>query len=648
VIGDRTTMGVSPQEKTLVTKSPAWLGPIFFLACYVYLWLVVEPRLIYEGFGTIVLNVPIFAADEQSLREALGLPGGLAVYVYGFLSQGLSHSWLGALLILLTALCLSELARRHYIRAGHSSANLLPYLPAIMVFMMYNHYDHPLVVCLTLSLGLLSSLVFEKIPQHRVVLWLVTFCLLGGINYWLAGTGATGIFAIMTALYLLLRRAWLAALLALPVTAGVIRGLADHSFELSPKQAFLTLTPFCRDWGEGLNLLARVLIVLLYAFVPVTVSLLCWWRTRGAGKRKASRASPGKGENRKARRVPASRPVFRAYGRRLTRPALLGAILIVGLFGSHDKIRRQIVTLNALAQRGRWPEVLQQAGRLPPNVYSIYVNHDVDRALYHAGRLAYDLFCFPQNPHALLLTHEEDESYMTQLKMCDTFTELGNVDLAEKLASEFLVAKGHLPVVLERLAWINIIKGQEDTARVYLRALRKDWVWRRRADVILNGLDHGFGPEEAAHIRRISSYIRRQESGQLNRESIGEMLTGLLEQSPHNRMAFEYLMACYLLAGQVDKITANVKYLEGLGYREIPTLYEEAILIYYGAQRRTVDLDRLAISRRAIERYERFMQLNNSLREYNREPVFQRLVREFGTSYFFYYRFTLWRPAPNP
>ena len=96
-------MVVSPREKTLATKSRFWLGAVFILACYAYLWLVVDPRLIYDGFGSIVLNVPVFAADGPALNEALRLPGGLAVSAYGFLSQGFYHSWLGALLILLTS-----------------------------------------------------------------------------------------------------------------------------------------------------------------------------------------------------------------------------------------------------------------------------------------------------------------------------------------------------------------------------------------------------------------------------------------------------------------------------------------------------------------------------------------------------------------
>jgi hypothetical protein len=308
VTDNRTIVAVTPQEKMLSLKSRIGRGAIFFLACYAYLWLVVDPRLVYDGFGTIVLNVPVFAADWQSLRDALSLPGGLTVYAYGFLSQGFFYAWLGALLILLTALCVSASARLHYVRAPRSSATLLACFPAIGVLMMYNHHDHPLEVCLTLSLGLLFSWVFEKMSQWHVFLRIVIFCFLSGISYWLGGTGAAGIFALMTIIYLLFRRAWLAALLALPATAGVIRVLADYAFYLSPKQAFLTLTPFCRDWVEGLGLFSRVLILLLYAFVPVTVSLLCLWPLVPAWRPGTRRPPRRPRTSRKARGHPASWP----------------------------------------------------------------------------------------------------------------------------------------------------------------------------------------------------------------------------------------------------------------------------------------------------------------------------------------------------
>ena len=613
-----------PQERTKRhTRNEIWLALVFFALCYGYLWLVVKPHLIYHGFGTLILDVPVFATGWEPLRDSLSVPGGLAVYAYGLLSQGYYYSWLGAMIIVLTVLGLWWLARQHYACAGHSHAMILPYLPAVIVLLLYSRYHHPLAACLTSSMGLLSSLIFEKMPSRRIPASIVAFCILVGISYWFAGAGAAFVFAAMTVVHLLIRRQWLPGLLAPPAAAVIVWGLAEYVFLMSPKQAFVTLTPFCREWTDGMDATSMVLVVLLYAFVPVTVFII------HLGPRASTRSA-------KTRESPLMRLT------KLVAPAIPVVVLVTGLYLTYDGVHRQIVTMNALSRQGRWSEVLALADRMPRSVYNIYCNHDIDRALFHTGRLAYDLFRFPQNPQALLLTHEDDESCMTQLKMCDAFLELGNVDLAQKLAGEFVVAKGNLGIVLEKLAWINIIKGQEDTARMYLNALRRDLIYRGTADSMLHGLDNGFGPREAAYIRRINSYMRRQgDAGKLDRESIEGMLTRLLEQNPANRMAFEYLMACYLLAGQIDKVEANIGRLQELGYAEIPTLYEEAILIGYGARRQRLDLNKLPVDRQTIERHKRFVQLSDSMQPSNREMVLRQLLQEFGTSYFFYYQFAV-------
>ena len=625
----------------LSRKSQVSLYLIFFLLCYLYIWLFVKPHLIYHGFGTIILDVPLFSTGWQFLIDSLGIPGGLVIYVYGFLSQLYYYSWLGSLLVVLVALCLFELSRLHYIYAGHPRSTILYYFPAIMILLIYNHYDHPLAACLTLSIGLLFSFVLERVPLRRRSIRMVVFCLMAAISYCLAGAGGVLIFSLMTTLYLFfLRRDWLSAFLTLPAAAVIIWTLAEYVFHMSPKQAFLVLTPFCRDLTANMKMLSKVLVVMLYAFVPVTVLLICLWRMLFSRNRDTSAAHTRKTKSRKMRAVSRFRGASLAYFKKFVVPAVPVILMIVGLYFSYDKVHRQIVLMNYLSRQGRWSEVLALGNRLPKNIYNIYCNHDINRALYHAGRLPYDMLCFPQNPHALLLTHEEEESSMTQLKMCDTFIELGNVNYAEKLASEFLVIKGDIGIVLEKLAWINIIKGQEATARIYLNALKKDLIYRDKAESMLSGLKNGFEPDKAVYIRQVNSYIRTNGGARLYKESIEEMLTGLLRQNPNNKMAFEYLMACYLLAGQLDNIAANIGRLDQLGYQDVPTLYEEAMLIYYGLHGQQLDLNKLNIKRETIERYRRFLQLYNSMQAHNRQVVLKQLIREFGTSYFFYYKFT--------
>ena len=133
-------------------------NPIFFLLGALYLWLVVEPHLIYQCFGTIIPNAHPFATGWPFLKNSLDLPGGFVTYVSGFLSQGFYYSWLGTLIIVISTLCLCELSRRHFAAAGYARATVLASVPAILIFLIYSCYKHPLPACLTVSLGLVCCL----------------------------------------------------------------------------------------------------------------------------------------------------------------------------------------------------------------------------------------------------------------------------------------------------------------------------------------------------------------------------------------------------------------------------------------------------------------------------------------------------------
>jgi len=122
-------------------------------------------------------------------------------------------------------------------------------------------------------------------------------------------------------------------------------------------------------------------------------------------------------------------------------------------------------------------------------------------------------------------------------------------------------------------------------------------------------------------------------------EPLERTLAGLLEQNPRTKMAFEYLMACYLLTGKVDKVTENLHRVDDLGYRTPPTLYEEAALIHYVSQRHRPDVGQIKISPETIKRYQRFVQIRSAMTPQNQREMLSQLIREFGASYFFYFAF---------
>ena len=313
--------------------------------------------------------------------------------------------------------------------------------------------------------------------------------------------------------------------------------------------------------------------------------------------------------------------------------------MVLGIFFSYDQMSKPFVLTNDYYLRKQWDNILELARSLPKGKSNVYFHHDIIRALYHTGRLPYDLFNFPQIPHGLLLTHEKKASYLTQFKLCDVFLELGQVNMAERMASEIIAARNHPGIVIEKMAWINIIKNQNHTARIYLNALKKDLTFRETAENLLKALDDNFTPEQKAYVDRIRSVMHEKGYAETGKDSIEKMLTGLLAENPGNKMTFEYLMTCYLLTGQVDKIAANMDRLEGLDYKAIPILYEEAILIYYGSQGQKIDLNKFNIRPQTIQRYKMFVQLSNSMQAHNRQAVLNSLILEFGRSYFFYFTF---------
>lgn len=628
-----------------VARRSAYVSPYlpFFLLSFLYLWRVTEPRLLYFCLGTILTDAPGFVSGWAFLSDTLAKPGGFVTYVAGFLSLGFYHSWLGAAIIVTIGAGLAGLARRHLATVHVTYASLLAAFPAVALFLAYSHYKHPLSLALAVSLGLLLSLIVEKLPLCRPFVRGGVFCLVAAVGFCLGGGGTYTTLALMTIVYLARPksvqtpagdREGLVHLLALPASLAVVWVLAEYVFLLPTREVLLTLTPFMPTL-RTLDAFPQAMAVVIYGLVPVAV-LLGLIGKRLWGSR---RAQPKKAKGRdKHVAAPPKRSVLAIF----RKPALAALPLLltaIGMYSTYDELRKPYVLSNYYWHQRQWDKILSLAQRLPKGKTNPVVNHDVLRALYHTGRLPYDMFRFPLVPEALLLTHDSWESDLSQLKLSDLFLELGHVNMAQRLASELVATRGPCGPAIERMAWISLVKGQPATAEVYLKALRKDPIHRGTADALLNGLDDGFTPEQAARIDGIRSCLRDETAGATGPEPVDQWLAALFERNPHNRMAFEYLMACYLLTGRVEKIAENVKWLEGLGYRGIPTLYEEAILIHYGNLGRQPDPARVPVSPETLQRYQTFVQIRNSMRSQNQQAVLNRLILDFGSSYFFYYSF---------
>jgi hypothetical protein len=358
--------------------------------------LVVEPRLLYFCFGTILTDAPGFVSGWAFLSDTFAKPGGFVTYVAGFLSLGFYHSWLGAAIIVAAGAGLAGLARRHLATIGAAYARLVSILPAIALFLAYSHYKHPLPLGLAVSLGLLLSLIVERSPLRRPLVRVGVFCLVAAAGFCLGGGGTYTILALMTIAYLARPesvetpagvREGLVRLLSLPASLAVVWALAEYVFLLPTRQVLLSLTPFAPTL-RAMDAFPRTMMVAIYGFVPVAVLLGL------IGKRLWSRAGvqPKKAKGRDKRAAtPPKRPAL-AVLRKPTLAALPLLLTAIGLYATHDELRKPYVLSNCYWHQRQWDKILSLAQRLPKGKTNPVVNHDILRALYHTGRFPYDMF----------------------------------------------------------------------------------------------------------------------------------------------------------------------------------------------------------------------------------------------------------------
>ncbi|MCR4415424.1 MAG: hypothetical protein NUV77_23695, partial [Thermoguttaceae bacterium] len=84
-------------RKALWTGAPAGL---FFGAVYLYVWLLVDPRLIHHGLGILTPYSPfVFHTGWPFLGDHVARVGGPSEYVIRLLSQFYALGWAGALVV---------------------------------------------------------------------------------------------------------------------------------------------------------------------------------------------------------------------------------------------------------------------------------------------------------------------------------------------------------------------------------------------------------------------------------------------------------------------------------------------------------------------------------------------------------------------
>jgi hypothetical protein len=264
------------------------------------------------------------------------------------------------------------------------------------------------------------------------------------------------------------------------------------------------------------------------------------------------------------------------------------------------------------------------------------VMHFTNLALYKTGHMGDQLFNYPQaGTGGLWLDWEQD--WVNAFFGGEVYYHLGYNSEAYRWAFEAMVAKGPNPRSLKRLVLTSLVDNNIALAEKYLMVLKQTLFYRNWANHYLPYIND---PELIKGDKEISEKrLFEIHSDFISSDNIGIRLPQLLADHPDNRMVFEYLMTSMLLDKNLGGIAENIYRLKELGYKSIPVLYEEAMMVYMSMTNKNIVPEGYQISITTRNRLSEWADMINSFGN-NTNAAARAMFGKFGKSYWYYLTFT--------
>ena len=573
---------------------------IFFFSSIYYYFYFIADHIIYQQNEKV-----LFLFDLKYFKNFLSYPGGLTEYSSNFLTQFFYLKWLGLAMFISLAFSASFLSHKIYLKLSDKPIPLIHLLPALLIAVLY--FGQSLVLSLGYIFAASAFLAYLNITSEpgKYIFAISAFILM----YFIAAAFAV-VFLASAFIYELIscrekkRIPWLISYLFLGLLVPFVtwRFLFSISFE----DAYLYLLPIQPAYGVPL---ANILFIFFLPLLPV-ISMVRYTEAN-TGKLKSM--------------LKISLPLI-----------LLSLLTVFALNRSLNKDYRLILQIEKLAGEEKWIDMLQLSAKNPnsSDVIASYTN----LALYKTGNLPWQMFRFYQlhNENGLILKWRNSADIL--MAGSDVYFNLGLNNGAYRWAFEDLVVEGTTYRALKRLVLTSIINKDYRVAEKYISVLNKTLFYKKWAkkysrllynDSAVNS-DPLLGKKvtQLAHDNSFITIINNEPNLKL-----------LLESNPQNNMAFEYLMAHYLLKKDVEGFASEIESIRNFQYKELPSSYEEALLVYYVFHETDqIDLGNLSISEITRKRFNAYSEAYSKYKS-NKDMAAKVMRKDFGDTYWYYHHF---------
>ncbi|MDD2306435.1 MAG: DUF6057 family protein [Prolixibacteraceae bacterium] len=569
---------------------------ILFLAFYFYFFSFNKFHLFY------VEQTQLFRFSGDYFRPFLEKPGELVFYLGEFLSQFFVNPYLAAGIVTLLAVATYFLTHFIFEKLG-INALVLSFIPVLFIagFQSNHLFKIGLIVGVILALSFSYLYLRLTINLYRYIIgsvaWLLLYVLSGSFALF-----ASVLIVLFELFYFNSKKKWIVILAIVLLSIG-IPYLGWKFYYLIPfADAWFYPLPF---WGVS----RMPLFAALLLYFPVVVLVLSGYRQI---RKKEALIIPWN------------------YASILAGSAIIIAGIFVVKTKAYDPKIEIFLGMDHYVQAEDWNKVISLSKKYQGT--NQLVMYYTNLALYKTGQFSTRMFDFPQRGiDGLRLEWTRDE--VTPFFGGEIFYHLNYVNEAYRWAFESMVAKGLNPRSLKRLVQTSLINGQYEVASKYLNVLDqtlfyKDWATKYRTYVL--------DPAKISQNKELAEKMKFLAKNDFISYDLGLPL--LLKEHPENKMAFEYLMAVFLLNKDITSFAANIYRLKELGYREIPVNYEEALLFCMTYFKRDLVPEGFSIRQATIQRKNEYI-AQISRCGGDRDRAAKELYKQFGNTCWYYLHF---------
>ncbi len=556
---------------------------IFGLAVFLFFGLAYPHHLHYQE------QYQLFLFDSTYVWDIIKLPGGFADLLGRFCTQFFLFSWIGSLIIGILLASIQLLTLR---TVSWGRLYGLSFVPAFLLWYFLLDENALLGGIWAVLLTLLTSCIFDKF--HDGLVRRVLLIVFIPILYWISGPVSIlllllqapnpkktvkyyGVFAIFAALLVVLS-------LFIPVAPkslwyGIHYYRYPATFPTLLWVAVLSvfiLVLFTRCLLNWANASSRYIIHIL-SFVLIFLGMgFFLWKTSNFKAEKAMQYD---------------------------------------FMASHQQWNRIIETINT---------------EKPNNQIGVTVQN---LALAMRGMLPDYMFQFNQNGMAGLLPDVQSDA-TSPIPTAEALYQLGMITVAQRTvfeAQEAIMDFQKSARCYKRLAETNLILGSYKVSRKYLMTLQKTMFYSDWANETLQLLDNEKALAKHPEYGRLRKMAYAKDFYFSDRVT-PQMLEDLFLHNKSNRLAYDYLMASYLLTGDLENFANSVGWGEKLGYKTIPRHFQEALVLYWSLNHESNKMMSAQINPEVAQHFRQFVQFLNS-------PMASQegLRQNYGGTYWYYY-----------